>query len=127
MTTQNPCPCCSGLSYGDCCAPFLHGQLNAPTAEQLMRSRYTAYTMDRQDYLLTTWHESTRPDRLELKAEPLMWLRLEILNREAGLVGDTEGVVEFVAHYKLNGKAHRLHEASRFVIEQGRWFYVSAI
>ena len=127
MTKQTTCPCRSGQDFRQCCEPLLDNQAHAKTAEQLMRSRYTAYTMNREDYLLSTWYESTRPVQLNLAAEPVKWLGLEILRCDAGLKGDAEGIVEFVARYKLNGKAQRLHETSRFVFEQGRWFYVSAM
>ena len=88
-----------------------------------MRSRYTAYALLREDYLLATWHASTRPARLDLTAEaPSKWLGLEIKRHEQQ---DAEhAVVEFVARYKVAGRAHRLHEVSRFVREDGRWFYV---
>ena len=89
-----------------------------------MRSRYCAYTLNREEYLLATWHASTRPARLDLDSEPINWSRLKILNTEGGHPGDTEGRVEFIAFYKLNGRAQRLQENSRFVFEQGRWFYV---
>ena len=89
-----------------------------------MRSRYTAYTLNHEDYLLATWHESTRPAQLDLGNDPVKWIGLKILDREQGQPGDNEGRIEFIARYKLNGKAHRLHENSRFVFEQGRWYYL---
>lgn len=95
----------------------------APTAEALMRSRYTAYTLLREAYLLATWHHSTRPASLELPLEQhRKWLGLEVTRHEQ--TGLDEATVEFVARYKVNGRAHRLHEISRFVREAGRWFYV---
>lgn len=88
-----------------------------------MRSRYSAYTLLKEDYLLASWHPSTRPTALGLADEaPTKWIGLEV-KRHAQQ--DAEHVtVEFVARYKLNGRAHRLHEVSRFVQEAGRWFYV---
>ena len=88
-----------------------------------MRSRYTAYTMQCEDYLLATWHPSTRPIQLNFADEaPTKWLGLEVKRHEQQ---DAEhAIVEFVARYKVNGRAHRLHEVSRFVREDGRWFYV---
>jgi SEC-C motif-containing protein len=88
-----------------------------------MRSRYTAYTLLREDYLLATWHSSTRPSSLGLAEEvPTQWIGLQIKRHEQS---DAEHArVEFVARYKINGRAHRLHEVSRFVLENGKWLYV---
>ena len=89
-----------------------------------MRSRYSGYVLAREDYLLRTWHESTRPEKLDLSdAGKINWLGLKIVRVEAGGPEDTQGVVEFVARYKVGGKAHRLHETSRFAREGGQWFY----
>ncbi len=91
-----------------------------------MRSRYSAYVSARGDYLLRTWHDSTRPDHLDLgDAEGVAWLDLRIIRTEAGGPGDQQGVFEFVARYKVGGKAHRLVEISRFVREDGQWFYLN--
>lgn len=98
----------------------------APDAESLMRSRYTAFVQQRADYLLATWHASTRP--AELDFEPgLKWLGLEV--RQHRIIDATHAEVEFVARSRLQGRAIRLHERSRFVREaddQGvlRWYYV---
>lgn len=90
-----------------------------------MRSRYTAYTQGREDYLLRTWHPSTRPESLALgDAGSVRWLGLKILRVEGGGPSDPEGSVEFVARHKVGGKATRLHEKSRFVSEGGAWFYL---
>jgi len=120
---ESPCPCGSNKNYAACCGQYIDGGAAAPSAEALMRSRYTAYTLLREDYLLATWHESTRPAQLDLAAEaPSKWLGLQIRRPEQQ---DAEhAVVEFVARYKVAGRAHRLHEASRFVREDGHWFYV---
>lgn len=88
-----------------------------------MRSRYSAYVLDDGDYLLATWHPSTRPAELTLDAR-LQWLGLDIRRCEHGGPDDEQGIVEFVARGKVNGRAERLHEVSRFVKEEGRWFYV---
>lgn len=88
-----------------------------------MRSRYTAYTLLREDYLLATWHTSTRPASLDLAADAATkWIGLEVKRHEQQ--DADHAIVEFVARYKVNGRAHRLHEVSRFVREDGRWFYV---
>jgi len=117
------CPCGSNKSYDACCASFIERNEAAPTAESLMRSRYTAYTLQNEDYLLATWHTSTRPAKLELAADvATKWIGLEVKRHEQQ---DAEhAIVEFVARYKVNGRAHRLHEVSRFVREDGQWFYV---
>lgn len=118
-----PCPCGSGKPYAACCARYVEGGEAVPTAEALMRSRYCAYTLRREDYLLATWHASTRPTSLGLADEvPTKWLGLDVKRHEQQ--DGEHASVEFVARYKVNGRAHRLHEVSRFVREQGRWFYV---
>ena len=108
----------------DCCLPFVQQQRLPDTAEQLMRSRYTAYVLGAEDYLLTTWHRSTKPDRLGLADAPVKWLGLRVVRVEHGGRGDSDGIVEFVARHKPTGRAERLHETSRFVREGGRWFYL---
>jgi SEC-C motif-containing protein len=118
--TNSPCPC-GGISYDACCAPYHHGT-PAPTAEALMRSRYSAYAMHLEPYLLATWHLDTRPANLDLKDDKARWIGLEI-RRHFQDTPDT-ATVEFVARYKTNGRAQRLHEISRFVREQGQWFYL---
>ena len=91
-----------------------------------MRSRYSAYVTANKKYLLATWHHSTRPASLDLEAESnTKWIGLKIVQTQKGSAADVEGIVEFVARYKINGKAHKLHEESRFVKEAGQWYYVS--
>ncbi|MDO8417973.1 MAG: YchJ family metal-binding protein [Agitococcus sp.] len=128
MKKTDPCPCCSGKSYGECCNFFLGGATPALTAEQLMRSRYTAFTLEKAHYLVETHHAQSRKQD-ELKAlkksfKGMMWTGLEIVATQAGAETDSEGEVEFVAHFKHFGKAGRLHERSRFNKEKGQWFYV---
>lgn len=90
-----------------------------------MRSRYTAFVLAREDYLLDTWHPSTRPASLDLQSAKVKWLGLRILSTEAGGPDDDAGRVEFVARYRPGGApAVRLHENSRFAREGGRWRYV---
>ncbi len=117
------CPCGSNRNLADCCGRYLDGHEIPPSAEALMRSRYTAFTLNREDYLLATWHPTTCPEALGLKEEVAnKWIGLEIKRSELADAGNA--IVEFVARYKVNGRAHRLHEVSRFVREEGRWFYV---
>ena len=87
-----------------------------------MRSRYSAFVLDLTDYLLATWHPDTRPTALEPNPPGLKWLGLEV--KAAAMQDADHGTVEFVARSKLAGRAQRMHETSRFVREQGRWFYV---
>ena len=121
MSTKfTPCPC-GASDYAACCGRY-HGGTPAPDAEALMRSRYSAYVLKLEPYLLATWHPSTRPDALDLAADNTKWLGLEVNNHSRQ--DDEHATVEFVARYKIGGRAHRLHEISRFVREDGRWFYV---
>lgn len=114
------CPC-GGASYSACCGRLHAGDI-AGSAEQLMRARYSAYVLDDANFLHQSWHVSTRPELAELQQEQgSKWLGLEVKKHVAA--GD-EATVEFVARYKTGGRAHRLHEVSRFVREEGKWFYV---
>ncbi len=94
----------------------------APDAQTLMRSRYCAFVLDELDYLLDTWHSSTRPESLEPNAPGTKWLGLDV--RRHAQQDDDHATVEFVARSRQNGRAARLHEVSRFIREDGRWFYV---
>jgi SEC-C motif-containing protein len=96
---------------------------SAETAEALMRSRYVAYVLHDTDYLLATWHPAKRPRALDL-GRGQRWLGLRIKRTERGFSGDSEGVVEFVARYKIQGRGYRLHEVSRFVRINGSWVYL---
>ena len=118
------CPCGSGVPYTQCCAPYHTGTATAPTAEALMRSRYTAFALGLSDYLLATWHPDTRPADLTPDTPPLRWLGLVIHAHHAGQATDTTGTVQFTARYKAGGRAGRLTETSRFVRLAGRWVYL---
>lgn len=124
LDTNAACPCGSGEDYARCCGRFLDGASVPPSAEALMRSRYTAYVHGDADYLLRTWHPSTRPAELDLPVPGLRWLGLTVKRCDHGRPEDTEGTVEFVARMKQGGRAARLHEISRFVREDGHWFYL---
>lgn len=123
VDNQAPCPCGSGLAYGDCCGPSLAGTREAPTAEALMRSRYTAYAVGATDYIRRTWHPSTRPEGVEFDADT-RWLGLSVERIEAGQASDTRGTVEFTATCSIAGRRASLREASRFLKEADRWFYL---
>jgi SEC-C motif-containing protein len=118
-----PCPCGLARPYGQCCGP-LHAGAPAADAQALMRSRYCAYVLGDADYVRASWHPDTRPDELDLgDAGATRWLGLEV-KRHVAIDAD-HATVEFVARYKAGGApAVRLHELSRFVREDGRWFYV---
>ena len=126
-----PCPCGSDETYGECCgqwhAGLAQGQV-PPTPEALMRSRYSAYALQCQDpamgaYLLATWHPSTAPG--EVEPNPFVrWMGLEV---QHSAMSTDAGVVEFTARFKENGRAGQMHETSRFVREDGRWYYVDGM
>lgn len=123
ITNTSPCPCQSGKPFGDCCGPLLAGEMLPETAEALMRSRYTAYTLGDEPYLLATWEPSRRPPSLDFTPEPApKWIGLQI--RQSIQTGIDTAIVEFVARYRIGGRAHRLHETSRFKLTDGRWMYV---
>lgn len=124
--STEPCLCGSTLAYPSCCGRWHAGPLHlqAPTAEALMRSRYSAYVLGLHGYLLDTWHPQTRPAALEADPPGQRWLGLEV--RRHVVQDDDHAMVEFVARVKLAGRAQRLHERSRFERIGGRWFYVDA-
>jgi len=123
------CPCgrrdAAGqvLPYAQCCGRYVEDESTpAPDAEALMRSRYTAFVRERADYLRATWHASKRPSRVSFDAG-VKWLGLEV--RDHKVIDDDHAEVEFVARLREpTGRAVRLHERSRFVREEGRWYYV---
>jgi len=124
--SEGNCPCLSGEQYGDCCGRFHRGDAEAPTAEQLMRSRYSAFVVLDADYLLRTWHPDTRPSELEL--DPAMqWRRLDIVSTSRGGPLDTEGTVEFAAHFRHDGGRGVQQETSRFLRADRRWYYLDAV
>ena len=118
------CPCDLARPYAQCCGRWHAGPLHlqAPDAASLMRSRYSAYVLGLGDYVLQTWHPRTRPAVIEPDPAGLRWLGLEL--RRHAPEGDDRATVEFVARSKLGGRAHRLHETSRFERVDGRWFYI---
>jgi SEC-C motif-containing protein len=117
---EGRCPC-GGASYATCCGPF-HGGAAAPTAEALMRSRYSAFALGLAAYLRDTWHPATRPADLDLD-NGLEWRRLQIVDTARGGPEDESGVVEFRAAHRSAAGAGVLHERSRFTRVDGRWVY----
>lgn len=116
------CPCGSGQLYGNCCEAYILEVEPAPTAELLMRSRYTAFALGEAPYLLASWHPNTRPSRIRLDPQQ-RWIGLAIKSTGEGGAEDDSGTVEFVARFKVDGKGHRLHERSYFEKISGRWYY----
>lgn len=123
------CYCCSGKLFADCCQPFLEGKSKPPTAEALMRSRFSAYATINVNYLVKSNHPSIRkfhePEAIESWAKANVWSNLEVITTEKGSITDKEGIVEFKAFFfdhKSNPQVH--HEISNFKKELGKWFYV---
>jgi SEC-C motif-containing protein len=122
MTT---CPCNPEKEFDQCCGPYLAGEKQAPTAEALMRSRFSAYAREDYGYVLRTCHRSTRPSEKDFEGNASVnWTALEILYTEAGGENNAEGMVEFIARYESSGQSFGLHEKSRFLKEDGQWFYL---
>jgi len=122
FATGRPCPCGSGSPYDRCCGPLHRSERQAATAEELMRSRYSAYAVGALDHLFRTWHPRTRPP--EVEPQPgIDWTGLTVHAVERG-GDDDRGTVEFVATYRSSVGEGRLHERSRFERRAGRWFYV---
>lgn len=119
------CPCSSGDRFGGCCGALLDGA-PAPTAERLMRSRYTAFVLQDGAYLLRSWHSTTRPETIEFEPD-VQWRRLLVLDRVAGGPFDREGVVEFEAFWRQGADRGSLHERSRFVREGRHWYYLDGV
>jgi SEC-C motif-containing protein len=125
--TENPCPCGSGIAYGACCEPYITGGKKPATAEALMRSRYTAYTVRAIDYIIDTCVSGSKQDidrrATEKWSRESKWLGLNIIAVGKGGPADTEGSVEFEAHYEQDGFRKRHHEIGRFKKQDGRWLY----
>lgn len=126
-TDDGACPCGSGALLARCCGPVVDGAVPAPTAERLMRSRYTAFALGDEAHLLRSWHVSSRPTAVQL-VPGQRWTGLEVLATIAGELLDPEGEVEFRAHYERRGRPGSLHELSRFVRDDvGHWAYLGAV
>lgn len=123
------CYCCSNKPFAECCEPFLNGTAKPQTAEELMRSRYSAYVVVNVEYLIKTTHPSTRtshePNSIKSWAESSVWQKLEIISTSQGGEKDKAGTVEFKAYYLDSDKKKQIHhEHSRFLKELGKWFFV---
>jgi SEC-C motif-containing protein len=123
----DPCPCSSGAALADCCGPILDGA-PAPTPEALMRSRYSAFVLDRLDHVDRTHAPEARDgfDRAEAEnmARNMQWVGLKIAATEGGGPKDDTGTVEFIARYRQDGTEQMHHEKSYFRRVQGQWAYV---
>lgn len=122
------CYCGSDKEYADCCE-IAHNDISAvKTAEQLMRSRYTAFVMGNGNYLMRSHHSSTRPSKDKNNivnwAKSVNWIRLEVMERSKGGAKDSEGTVTFNAYFFENGKVEVIHEKSAFVKEKEHWMYL---
>jgi SEC-C motif domain protein len=123
------CPCGSGQTYDECCGSIISSEKVAATCQELMRSRYTAFTMANIDYLMQSHYSCTRQVKerknIQKWARSVQWMGLVILNSQAGEVKDDIGYVEFRALYLESGKMQQIHEKSLFKRENQKWVYVS--
>jgi len=128
MKKFDKCPCGSGMAFNDCCNGIIAGQRGAETAEQLMRSRYTAYVVKNVDYLVRTTLRSVRtddlPDSIRTWMRQVEWLKLHVVATEEGSEVDETGRVEFMAEYLTATAPGRHHECSVFEKIDGEWYYV---
>ncbi|MDR0472781.1 MAG: YchJ family protein [Treponema sp.] len=124
---MKPCPCGSGLEYANCCEPYITGAKNAPSAEALMRSRYTAYAVGAIDHIIKSCLDTgkNRIDYRETKnwSEKSEWLGLKIISVNKGGPDDNEGTVEFEAAYERDHLKDIHHEKAKFKKKEGLWFY----
>lgn len=125
MNKDTHCPCKSGKLYADCCAPILNNKCIAETAEQLMRSRYTAFTLADSTYLLKSWASETKPSTLNVEDESVIqWIGLDIEECTNGGLLDMDGSVTFTASFISSGQLCHLHEKSNFIKRDGHWYYL---
>ncbi|MBU2926857.1 YchJ family protein [Winogradskyella psychrotolerans] len=122
------CHCGNTETYQECCEVFHRNNGKTDTAEQLMRSRYSAFVLANGDYLMVTHHSSTRPTKdkkaIVKWAKSVQWIRLEVLETTNGTEIDNKGTVTFNAYFFENGNVEVIHEKSAFVKENGHWFYL---
>lgn len=124
MSIEKYCPCGKDTSIEMCCAQIIENQGKAKTAEQLMRSRYTAFTLANKAYLMESWAPETRPEEIDVDDEAIQWIGLKIEECQKGGENDKEGSVTFTASFMSSGKLCHLHEKSRFVKHDGLWYYL---
>lgn len=128
---MNNCPCGRNKPYAVCCEPVHNDIQLAITAEDLMRSRYSAFTLGMGSYLFKSHHSTTRVESeknaIEKWAKSVQWMRLEVLNTTKGMANDTNGTVEFKAFFMEAGKLQIIHENSTFSKENGHWVYLGMV
>ena len=128
MNDNDPCPCGSELALSACCGPIVSGELLAPTAEALMRSRYTAYALGDMAHLKRSldprWHASFDEPGAKEWSEKATWKGLTVLAAKAGSETDDEGEVEFVARFEMDGEEQQMRERARFRKKNGEWRYL---
>ena len=130
MSKLKQCPCNSKTPYATCCGRYHKGNIHAPTAESLMRSRFSAYVLNNAKYVYRTWDKETRPPLKILKEDNLQkFIHLEIIASTEGSIHDETGIVEFIASYKTgdNNDTQQHHENSYFIKQKNRWLYVNAL
>ena len=129
MAKQNLCPCGSKLEYSNCCQSFIESKLLPSTPEQLMRSRYTAYSQANINYIQETMRGDALQDfdAVDAKewAQSIKWLKLEVIR--SSMSAEDKGLVEFIAYYRYQNKKHQLHEISQFELINQRWYYTGQI
>lgn len=123
------CYCCSGKEFEDCCQPFINGKAKPKTAEELMRSRYSAFAIGAVEYILRSTHSSVRKfhdaESIENWAQSSVWQKLEIISKTGGEAKDKKGTIEFKAYFLDAEKDPQIHhELSNFAKELGKWFFV---
>ncbi|MFZ5426389.1 MAG: YchJ family protein [Thermodesulfobacteriota bacterium] len=125
---NDPCPCGSGATLADCCGPVVSGERPARTAEALMRSRYTAYALGDMAHLKRSldqkWQATFDEDGAREWSEKATWKGLSVLSTKAGGENDSEGEVEFVASFEMDGEEQQLRERARFRRKGGEWRYL---
>ena len=131
MTMNKLCPCGSNRPFHECCDLIISAKREAATCQELMRSRYVAFTLANVDYLMRSHHSETRPvgkkNSIRKWAQSVQWMGLVILNTQGVDACDTIGYVEFKALYLKDGKMQQIHEKSLFKREDQRWVYVSGV
>lgn len=121
------CLCGSGLPYSQCCGLYHSGEKLPATAETLMRSRFTAYAMRDAGYLSSTWDAAKCPEVIDFSKEKAEWHRMEIIETKKGGAQDSKGLVEFKAYFIQDGEEYALHEISRFIKNNNRWYYLDGV
>lgn len=125
--SESHCLCGNHVDYAACCQLFHTSNKYPSTAEALMRSRFTAYAMHDEAYLLKTWDANKRPKNIDFSKEKAHWTKLEIVKTKKGGEKDSKGIVEFKAYYQDDNSEYVMNEISRFIKQAGRWFYLDGV